>query len=113
MAAEGETLSRASDLKVVVLRGRFQPFTRIHYECVKKFYLSYYEQDHHLLIIGVVRDVEVLATELATDCEFTVRREGNDYRHLPLFNPMHFAECAERINRDIKTFAGQDQWWGN
>jgi hypothetical protein len=110
MAAEDEARSRSSDLTVAVLRGRFQPFTRIHYECVKAFYQSIYDKrDQHLLIIGVVRDIEALATELPPRCKVAVESEADDYRHFPLFNPMRFADCAERIKHDIETLASKEE----
>lgn len=101
-------------MRYVIFRGRFQPFTRVHYECIKTFFhesLTWEERtyDDRLpwLILCIVRDYETLGSEyrlLASNPS-----AERFFRHLFLFNPFSILECEREIQTGIHTYIEEDR----
>lgn len=101
-------------MRYVIFRGRFQPFTRVHYECIKTFFresLTPEETTHDdrlpWLILCIVRDYETLGSEyrLLTGNPSAERF----FRHLFLFNPFSILECEREILVGIDTYLEEDR----
>ena len=92
-----------------ILRGRFQPFSKLHYECVKGFYQEFVTDPDPSqwpwLVLCIVRDHETLLSRHGL-----IRRhaEGPYLRHLSMFNPVPIALCEYYIREGLRYFLPHD-----
>lgn len=95
-------------MRCVIFRGRFQPFTRLHYECIRSFFQNCLSSDgtnvHQwpYLILCIIRDYETLGSE------HTLLSQPTDatklFRHLFLFNPLSILQCEREIHEGLRHY---------
>ncbi len=99
-------------MSCVLFRGRFQPFTKLHYECIKGFYIGHVREKVRKkesppdLALCVVRDYEMLAS--AHKLLQRHRPGSRHFRHLYFLNPLTLRECFTQIREGIFYFWRHD-----
>ena len=111
-----------SDVEYIVWRGRFQPFTKIHFECIKGLYNTYIkgEDDPRFnterppyLVLCVIRDYETLeashgvklsAEKIESILSPPKHKYEQSFRHFSIFNPLSLSECIIAIRNGIQHF---------
>jgi hypothetical protein len=92
-----------------VLRARFQPFCRDHYEAILSFFLEFArdKKDPPHLHLWIVRHVETLANSagIQSVCSHDIKELC---RHLIYFNPLRLDECITGIRQGIHHYVGAD-----
>lgn len=81
--------------KFYILRSRFQPFTRYHYDAIVSLIRDNekeFDSGEAAIVLAVVRDYETLYRLYAPEIELKI--DHVDFRHLPLFNPLSFNDIV-------------------
>lgn len=89
---------------IYIMRARYQPFTRYHYEAMCKLILSRREdfEKGSVLVVAVVRDYETIIRKVESQPQRVV--EGFDFRHLPLFNPLSLFDICRDVTEGVWHF---------
>jgi hypothetical protein len=106
-------------MAITMMRSRFQPFTKGHYEAIRSYYLYRKEKpDLNLpekLVLCIIRDFDTvrmarpevrdkLVTGAETDDELALI-----FRHLDFFNPFSAYEVIEQVRHSLHCFAIEDE----
>ncbi len=104
-------------MPITLMRGRFQPFAKGHYEAIRSYYLNIKPKSQKKgilpdkLILLLVRDHDSVRmdTPLKTDTFFRGNEDLSDFfRHLDFFNPLSAYQALERIQHSIDCFTAND-----
>lgn len=96
-------------MRYVIFRGRFQPFTRVHYNCIRTFFNDHLSLDESTaanwpwLILCIVRDYETLGSEhslLSSNTDPLTKF----LRHHFIFNPLSILQCEKLIRDGLHNF---------
>jgi hypothetical protein len=104
-------------MKITMMRSRFQPFTKGHYEAIRSYYL-YRKKNSDLpekLVLCVIRDFDTVrmaqhrvGDKLVTGAE-TEDEVALIFRHLDFFNPFSAYEVIEQVQHSLHCFAAEDE----
>jgi hypothetical protein len=90
--------------KLYIIRSRFQPFTRYHYDAISHLILQSrpdFEQGA-IVLLAVIRDYETLMRLNAPEAKFEIA--DDDFRHLPLFNPLNLTDIILDIKGGLREY---------
>jgi len=106
-------------MAVTMMRSRFQPFTKGHYEAIRSYYLYRKNKpDLNLpekLVLCIIRDFDtvrmarpLVGDKLVTGAE-TEEELALIFRHLDFFNPFSAYEVIEQVQHSLHCFATEDE----
>ena len=104
-------------MPITMMRSRFQPFTKGHYEAIRSYYLARKEKPNlpEKLVLCIIRDFDVvrMARPRVGDKLITGNETEEElallFRHLDFFNPFSAYEVIERIWDSLRCFAAEDE----
>jgi hypothetical protein len=112
-------MSEVNNMAVTMMRSRFQPFTKGHYEAIRSYYLYRKNKpDLNLpekLVLCIIRDFDtVRMAQHRTGDKLVTGAETDDelaliFRHLDFFNPFSAYEVIEQIQHSLHCFATEDE----
>jgi hypothetical protein len=104
-------------MAITMMRSRFQPFTKGHYEAIRSYYLARKEKSNlpEKLVLCIIRDFDTvrmarpqvgdrLVTGAEIDDELALI-----FRHLDFFNPFSAYEVIEQVRHSLRCFAAEDE----
>jgi len=104
-------------MAITMMRSRFQPFTKGHYEAIRSYYLARKEKSNlpEKLVLCIIRDFDTvrmarpqvgdrLVTGAEIDDELALI-----FRHLDFFNPFSAYEVIEQVQHSLHCFATEDE----
>ena len=106
-------------MAITMMRSRFQPFTKGHYEAIRSYYL-YRKNNSDLnlpekLVLCIIRDFDtvrmarpMIGDKLVTGAE-TEDELALIFRHLDFFNPFSAYEVIEQVRHSLRCFAAEDE----
>src|ERR1035441_3221020 len=103
-------------MAITLMRSRFQPFTKGHYEAIRSYYLACKDRPNlpKKLALCVIRDSD--SVRMAHPEHKDTFITGNEsleeqallFRHLDFFNPFSGYEVIELIQHSLHCFAKED-----
>ena len=100
-----------SNNSCVVWRGRYQPFTKIHYECIKGLYETYISklEEEPWLVLCVIRGYETLSRKYGLEgADREIRGNLSHIRLEPFSNPLPISACVVSIKEGLEYFLLND-----